>query len=1093
MLYLPRTDWLSSFSKPLLLITLGVIIVITISVNWIGSTTYGTEVITRGVCSTCHGESRIFQTNPGCQSGCHEMSGTTSASVPHAGWDGVSLGGYASAVSVAQGEIIDFYISTDIATYDINVYREGASRQLMTTISDLTGAFYDCAGGYETGCGWPVAHSLTVPPSWPSGVYTVDFPTSVGTRSLIFWVREDQPGSTSDLLFLSSVLTYQAYNPFGGKSLYDFNSTDEKQSYKVSFDRPYGKPGLGDFAMWEEYFVRWAEAEGYSMEYATTYDIMFMPDLLNNYEVVIIAGHSEYWSWDMRQRIKAFVNDGGRFINLSGNTMWWQTRLEDAGRTLVVYRDYRKDPATEPEAETDYNWDHPIYDAENTIIGASFRHGGYVNTSGYYDYNNGYGGYWINKADHWVFAGTTLSNGDIFGRTGSSFTAIVGSEVDGTLFNCALDGQMITGPLGTDGTPDNFAILGASPASDGFSVMGIYTTPGGGAVFSANTLRWARGLAVDNDVATVTRNILDRFLANNFSQEPINPDTAYYFYDRFNCDNLTYGGKVEHNYNYVRNDAGAHYSAACGIGQGSGLQVDVNDAEVVILDTPIRPNWQPADVVYSRLYVDVSGLTMSDGNEFNILRWQYDSRSSSGGALLARLNIKRMGGRSFVNYRVVSPYWTGPPDVEIPDDRPFLLETLWDQPNNLVSVWVDGVRYDRTVDLSIMPSLNAVSLRLYGVDSGTAGVLCYDEFAVDDQQIGPLPPPNTPPGLELTSGYSGQVYAGEVMTFTHILTNTGDNPDSFRVIAAPDLINWTIVVSPAIVGPLNARQSEQVLVTVQVPDDAISNTVGSVLVVATSQASSDVSVSVTDRFVVQPRPPGLELTSGYSGQVYVGEVMTFTHLLTNTADNPDSFRVIATPDLMDWTAVVSPAIVGPLNARQSEQVLVTVQVPDDAIGNTIGSALVVATSQASSTVSVSVADTVTVRPKPPGLELTSGYSGQVYAGEVMTFTHILTNTGDNPDSFRVTVIPEQPGWIIIPSSSTVGPLDARQSEQVSVAVQVPTDAISKTICSILVVATSQMNNTVSRVVTDTVAVLPTPTDDGLIHRLYLPVILHTSE
>ena len=51
-------------------------------------------------------------------------------------------------------------------------------------------------------------------------------------------VRDDD--RVSDFLFTSSVNTYHAYNNWGGKSLYSFNSTGGIAAVKVSFNRPYG-------------------------------------------------------------------------------------------------------------------------------------------------------------------------------------------------------------------------------------------------------------------------------------------------------------------------------------------------------------------------------------------------------------------------------------------------------------------------------------------------------------------------------------------------------------------------------------------------------------------------------------------------------------------------------------------------------------------------------------------------------------------------------------------------------------------------------------------------------------------------------------
>jgi len=62
---------------------------------------------------------------------------------------------------------------------------------------------------------------------------------------IIFVVKNDEV--KADILFQLPVNTYQAYNYWGGKSLYDFSSGNElpwgssegKHASKVSFNRPY--------------------------------------------------------------------------------------------------------------------------------------------------------------------------------------------------------------------------------------------------------------------------------------------------------------------------------------------------------------------------------------------------------------------------------------------------------------------------------------------------------------------------------------------------------------------------------------------------------------------------------------------------------------------------------------------------------------------------------------------------------------------------------------------------------------------------------------------------------------------------------------
>lgn len=188
----------------------------------------------------------------------------------------VSDGGYTSKVSVAPGESLDFHIGNGRnGPYSLSVYREGAQRQLMATIPNVTSQSRGCVGKAAAGCDWPATVTFTVPANWPSGVYTVDIPRSTSGRfRMLFFVRETNPG-TAPILFLTSVNTFHAYNDYGGGSLYDFQAP---QLDMVSFDRPYDSSGVGNYDRWESHFVEWVEAAGYPVAYASTYDLEFLPN-----------------------------------------------------------------------------------------------------------------------------------------------------------------------------------------------------------------------------------------------------------------------------------------------------------------------------------------------------------------------------------------------------------------------------------------------------------------------------------------------------------------------------------------------------------------------------------------------------------------------------------------------------------------------------------------------------------------------------------------------------------------------------------------------------------------------------------------------
>ncbi len=666
----------------------------------------------------------------------------------------VFVGGYTNQLSVDQGTDIDFHISTDQSTYNLTIWREGATRQLMKTVTGLSGVEHDCTDGYDDGCGWPVSYTLSVPTSWPSGIYTVDIPTSYGTQYIIFWVRENNPGSTSSMLFLSSVNTYNAYNRYGGQSLY--NDDQGNRSHKVSFNRPFRFDGLGEFERWEKQFVTWGEGAGYTFEYGTTAELEFTPNLLDDYDVMIIAGHSEYWSWPMRQAVKDFVSNGGRFINLSGNTMWWQVRFEDNGRTMIGYKDHALDPASGAANVTDKTWDYPVFDAEAAITGAFWKDGGYYDHSSDYTFKHqdGYGGHWVYEANHWLFANTGLSNGSIIGRTNNLDTDMIGYESDGTPFNCATDGQTILSPMINTGTPDNYTILSIAPVSAGGRVgmtnMGIYTHPSGGAVFSGNTVGWANALSEDPALAQLAHNLINQFVAGNVPREPVRTtDSNYLFYDRFNCTNLyqngvlnTYSGQEWYNgvpnlpyvYTSEWDYNNVEYTNACGV-DGAGLKLTVDNQNNFNFITQLQPGWQDTNTLHSRVFINFSNLNMSNGEQFVLFNQVYDNRVSTNLDNQAQLEVRKESDQISIRF-VDTPTSQATSWVNVPTNQFVLVETAIDQPNDTLSLWIDDVQYDVSVTLSGRPQLNRVDLTLEALDAGTSGYLCLDELVYDDLRVG---------------------------------------------------------------------------------------------------------------------------------------------------------------------------------------------------------------------------------------------------------------------------------------------------------------------------------------------------------------------
>lgn len=81
----------------------------------------------------------------------------------------------------------------------------------------------------------------------------------------------------------------------------------------------------------------WARRQGYALDVITQHDLADAPEILHGYGCAVFVGHDEYRSWEMRDAVDGFVENGGKMARFAGNFMW-QTWLEDQGRVQVCYK-----------------------------------------------------------------------------------------------------------------------------------------------------------------------------------------------------------------------------------------------------------------------------------------------------------------------------------------------------------------------------------------------------------------------------------------------------------------------------------------------------------------------------------------------------------------------------------------------------------------------------------------------------------------------------------------------------------------------------------------------------------------------------------
>lgn len=363
----------------------------------------------------------------------------------------------------------------------------------MPETADITVANRPEPANAWLGFGWPSAYTFTVPATWPSGVYVMSARgpgDPAPGRVLDFVVRAASPGSTSRILLAADVVTPNAYNNTGGKSLYDFNSSSGIRAAMVSFDRPR------EVIAGHSTMIRWLSANGYAVEHASLVDLHTISTLLDAYDCLIFGPHTEYWSWEMRDQVERFVRSGGNVMSLSGNTCYRQVRFENATRTLVGFKNAKSDPGTDLSRQSIAFAQPPVNRPPNSMLGVGWTYGAFGGPPTAYT---------VHFPSHWTLAGVPLG-------PASSTAPFMTYETDAT--NFVLEPEGYPRVTGEEGTPLSTVVLASADLGSWSGKPGLATATifaRHGMVFAAGTTEWVDQMDSDAAIAQITRNVLARF------------------------------------------------------------------------------------------------------------------------------------------------------------------------------------------------------------------------------------------------------------------------------------------------------------------------------------------------------------------------------------------------------------------------------------------------------------------------------------------------------------------------------------------------------------------------------------------------------
>ena len=296
--------------------------------------------------------------------------------------------GYADKVSYLPGEAIRVYFESTQATDPCRLTIFGvAGDSAYSVVSFLPLAPDIPADASENGFDFPVGVQFDAP-QLKSGMYLIE-------KKIPFIIRDQHP---VDVLVVYPSNTANAYADSGGRSLY----SRENRPPRVSFHRPIPLASLSEVCL------KWfSKLPDFSIAYIADTD-MDAYESISGAKVIVIAGHSEYWTRQARLNFDRFIDEGGDALILSGNTMWWQVRYSPDRSAMICYKDHDSDPTGDPLLKT-INWTEPSLQYPILkSIGAHFPLGGYGRQN-----DQGWNGYKIATPASPLLDGLNLKKGDI--------------------------------------------------------------------------------------------------------------------------------------------------------------------------------------------------------------------------------------------------------------------------------------------------------------------------------------------------------------------------------------------------------------------------------------------------------------------------------------------------------------------------------------------------------------------------------------------------------------------------------------------------------------------------------------------------------
>lgn len=434
---------------------------------------------------------------------------------------------YSKSMTYRAGDHVGLHISGSCSRYTVRITREGKREFHLGTWTKDNCRWTDVPeNSFEVGCDWPVLFEFHIPPETLPGAYLIEVAgegCAFPYHHLIFVLARETLARRGRIVLVAASNTYMAYNNWGGASHYGGLGADGNSPAPVlSVERPWGRgsnwlpqdaPRIADYqprtrqpvryphlewarergftrsyasagwANYEKIFVNWAEQQGFDVDVVCQTKLHDDPSCLDGYACAVFVGHDEYWTWEMRDHVDAYVEGGGNVARFAGNFMW-QTRLDRAANRQATFKYAARslDPfyGTDRQHLTTTSWEAPEVGRPGaSTFGVNATRGMYAGFGGVVA--RGPRGFTVYRHDHWMFEETGLGYGDLIGHEGRCF----GYEVDG--LDYVVEGGLPR-PSGIESVPDGLTIIAlglSTPVETGAPSDSLYLGDSDGAFIGA--------------------------------------------------------------------------------------------------------------------------------------------------------------------------------------------------------------------------------------------------------------------------------------------------------------------------------------------------------------------------------------------------------------------------------------------------------------------------------------------------------------------------------------------------------------------------------------------------------------------------------